>query len=78
MSKINILVVEDEAIVSKDIQNSLKKLGYNVVAAVDLGEAAIVAAEEHKPDLVMMDIMLKGELSGIEAGAKSAKNLMFR
>lgn len=67
MSKINILVVEDESIVSKDIQNSLRKLGYNVAAAVDTGEAAILAAEQHKPELVLMDIMLKGQLTGIEA-----------
>lgn len=67
MSKINILVVEDEIIVSKDIQQSLKKLGYNVVGASSTGEDAIVLAKEHKPDLVLMDIMLKGEMSGIEA-----------
>jgi len=67
MSKINILVVEDESIVSKDIQNSLRKLGYNIPAAVDTGEEAIVQAEQHKPDLVLMDIMLKGEISGIDA-----------
>src|SRR5882757_7687373 len=67
MSKTNILVVEDESIVSKDIQNSLKKLGYNVVGACNKGEDAIDAAREKRPDLVLMDIMLKGEKSGIEA-----------
>jgi DNA-binding LytR/AlgR family response regulator len=67
MSKTNILVVEDESIVSKDIQMSLRKLGYNVVAACSNGEDAIRAAEEFSPDLVLMDIMLKGEMSGIEA-----------
>ena len=41
MPKNNILVVEDEAIVSKDIQQSLKKLGYNIVGAVDTGEKAV-------------------------------------
>ncbi len=67
MSKINILVVEDEGIVAKDIQNSLRRLGYNVPVTVSSGEEAIIAAEQQHPDLVMMDIMLKGELSGIEA-----------
>lgn len=67
MSKNNILVVEDEAIVSKDIQQSLKKLGYNIVGTAATGEKAIVLANEFKPDLVLMDIMLKGEMSGIEA-----------
>ena len=67
MSKTNILIVEDESIVAKDIQHSLKKLGYNVVDVVSTGENAITAATEKKPDLVLMDIMLKGAMSGIEA-----------
>ncbi len=67
MSKTNILVVEDESIVSKDIQNSLKKLGYNVVGACNNGEEAVELASEKQPDLVLMDIMLKGEMSGIDA-----------
>lgn len=67
MAKINVLVVEDESIVSKDIQHSLKKLGYNVVGAASTGEKAIELAAETKPDIVLMDIMLKGELTGIDA-----------
>ena len=58
MSKTNILIVEDESIVAKDIQHSLKKLGYNVVDVVSTGENAITAATEKKPDLVLMDINL--------------------
>ncbi len=67
MIKTNILVVEDESIVSKDIQNSLKKLGYNVIGACNNGEEAVELAKEKAPDLVLMDIMLKGEMSGIDA-----------
>jgi two-component system response regulator LytT len=67
MVKINVLVVEDEAIVSKDIQHSLKKLGYNVVGAASTGEKAIEMAGNLKPDIVLMDIMLKGKLTGIDA-----------
>jgi DNA-binding LytR/AlgR family response regulator len=67
MSKTNILVVEDEGIVAKDIQNSLKKLGYHVPLVVSTGEDALQAVEESNPDLVLMDIMLKGGLSGIDA-----------
>lgn len=70
MSKVNILVVEDESIVSKDIQQSLKKLGYNVVGAASTGEAAVQLAEEKQPDLILMDIMLKGAKSGIEAASE--------
>lgn len=67
MSKTNVLVVEDESIVSKDIQHSLKKLGYNVVGAAATGEKAVELATETKPDIVLMDIMLKGDMNGIEA-----------
>ena len=67
MSKTNVLVVEDESIVSKDIQNSLKKLGYNVIGSADTGEKAIDLAVNLDPDVVLMDIMLKGDINGIEA-----------
>ncbi|HEX8515086.1 MAG TPA: response regulator [Bacteroidia bacterium] len=70
MSKTNILIVEDESIVAKDIQHSLKKLGYTVVGMCSTGEDAIRTAEEVKPDLVLMDIMLKGDMSGIEAAGQ--------
>lgn len=66
MPKTNVLVVEDESIVSKDIQYSLKKLGYNVVGAAASGDRAIELARSEKPDIVLMDIMLKGEMNGIE------------
>ncbi|MFN5910455.1 MAG: response regulator [Bacteroidota bacterium] len=66
MSKTNILVVEDESIVSKDIQHSLKKLGYHVVGAASTGEKALEIAQTERPDIVLMDIMLKGSINGIE------------
>ncbi len=75
MAKYNILVVEDESIVSKDIQNSLKKMGYNVVGSAMTGEKAIEIANAEKPDLVLMDIMLKGEMNGIQAAEKIKKDL---
>jgi DNA-binding LytR/AlgR family response regulator len=67
MAKIEILVVEDESIVAKDIQNSLKKLGYIVPTIVASGEKAIEEVEQSRPDLIIMDIMLKGKINGIEA-----------
>lgn len=62
-----ILVVEDEAIVATDIRRILDGLGYNVVGTASSGKAAIEAAQKNKPDLVLMDIVLKGEMDGIEA-----------
>lgn len=63
---VNILVVEDESIVRKDIERSLMKLGYNVVANADNGERALELAREKKPDLALMDIQIKGDMTGIE------------
>lgn len=73
MSKINVLVVEDESIVSKDIQHSLKKLGYNIVGSSATAEKAIELAKTEHPDVVLMDIMLKGEMNGIEAASEIRK-----
>lgn len=66
MNNINVLVVEDESIVSKDIQHSLKKLGYVVVGAAASGDKALELVKSENPDIVLLDIMLKGEMNGIE------------
>lgn len=71
MLKVNVLVVEDELIVSKDIQNTLTKLGYHVVGSAATGEKALSLVKSETPDIVLMDIMLKGDLNGIE----TAKNI---
>ncbi len=63
---VNILVVEDESIVRKDIERSLIKLGYNVIAQADNGEKALELARNTKPDIALLDIMLKGEMTGID------------
>jgi DNA-binding LytR/AlgR family response regulator len=70
MEKLNIFIVEDESIVAKDIQNSLTKLGYNVVGFANNGKDAIDKITELAPDLVLMDIMIKGGLTGIEVSEK--------
>ena len=62
-----ILVVEDETIVGEDIRRRLETLGYTVSAVVSSGEEAIKEAEGNDPDLVLMDIVLKGDMDGIEA-----------
>jgi len=67
MPKARILVVEDEAIIAKDLEWRLKSMGYEVPFVVASGEEAITRAEESKPDLILMDIMLPGAIDGIEA-----------
>lgn len=62
-----ILVVEDELIVAQDLRASLKALDYEVCAVVESGEAALEKAEDLRPELVLMDIVLAGEMTGTEA-----------
>jgi PAS domain S-box-containing protein len=64
--KPTILVVEDESIVARDIQNTLIRLGYHVPATAATAHAAFDKLEEFKPDLVFLDIKLKGEMDGIQ------------
>jgi len=68
MTKIvKILVVEDETIIAMEIQDRLKRLGYQVSAIVTSGEDAIDKVDELKPELVLMDIMLEGDMDGVQA-----------
>lgn len=67
MERIKVLVVEDEKIVALEIKSRLKKLGYLVPSVASTGEEAISRTEAFLPDLVLMDIMLKGSVDGIEA-----------
>ena len=62
-----ILIVEDERLISLDLSRRLPKLGYEVCAIVPTGEEAVAKAAELLPDLVLMDICLRGEMDGIQA-----------
>ncbi len=67
MSKQKILVVEDEEIVALEIRKKLENLGYEVISKASSGPEAIEKASKERPDLVLMDIQLKGSMDGIEA-----------
>ncbi len=62
-----LLIVEDEMIVVLDLQIRLQRLGYDVPATAISGEEAIELAEKVRPNLILMDIGLKGNMDGIEA-----------
>lgn len=68
--KIRLLVVEDDPNVSTVLCARLESLGYEVVATAETGLEAIGRFYRHHPDLVTMDILLKGEMNGIEAAAR--------
>ena len=69
MQKARILIVEDEALVASDIEESLESVGYRIVGAVPNAEEGIKKAREQQPDLVLMDIKLEGEMDGIAAAS---------
>jgi PAS domain S-box-containing protein len=71
----NILIVEDEIIIANDIKYIVEGLGYGVSAVVRSGEAAVQTAAKMQPDLVLMDIRLKGEMDGVAAAAQIQKSL---
>jgi serine phosphatase RsbU (regulator of sigma subunit) len=65
--KARILIVEDETIIALDIKTILEKSGHHVVDIVSSGASAILKTEDLRPDLVLMDIVLRGKMSGIKA-----------
>ena len=67
MAKANILIVEDEVILAKELQTKLQGMGYKIISVVNSGEKAIERADQDRPDLILMDIKLKGRMDGIEA-----------
>jgi PAS domain S-box-containing protein len=70
MSPSRILIAEDEALVAADLGRCLAEMGYAIAGIVDTGEAAVSQTLALKPDLVLMDIRLKGHLDGIEAAGQ--------
>ncbi len=71
---IKILVAEDENIVALNIKKTLESLGYQVSAVVNNGEDVIKQVDKNLPDLILMDIMLKGLTDGIDAAGIITKN----
>jgi len=67
MSATKVMVVEDDVLIAEDIRISLEDMGYCVCSTVTSGEEAIEQAAEQMPDVVLMDIVLGGEMDGVEA-----------
>ena len=67
MTKAKIMIVEDEAIVAREIKAGIENMGYSVASISSRGEEAIEKVQEDRPDLILMDIQLKGQMDGIEA-----------
>jgi len=70
MNPANVFVVEDDPIVCGDIERTVAKLGFNVVGSADSGEKALHMINALKPDVVLMDISLKGGKDGVTTAAE--------
>ncbi|MBM3134480.1 MAG: GAF domain-containing protein [Chloroflexi bacterium] len=70
MAKVRVMVVEDDGIVAAHLEQALEQLGYEVAAVVATGEAAVEQAWELHPAAILMDIRLRGTMTGVEAAAQ--------
>ena len=73
--KIKILIAEDEVIVAQWMKIELEDVGYEVLEYVTTGEKAIESALENKPDIILLDVNLSGEIDGIDAAEKITETL---
>lgn len=71
--KIKLLIVEDEMIIAANISLQLTEMGYEVTGIVPRGEEALVHLRDNPPDVILLDINLKGELDGIETAREMQK-----
>src|SRR3954468_15076204 len=77
MTPVRILIVEDDRVVARDIQQQLSRVGYTVVGTTPRGEDAVSLALETRADLVLMDIRLEGGIDGIDAAQQIRERLQI-
>jgi len=75
MQNTRILIVEDEGIQAMNTKLTLLRMGYEVLPIAISGKSAVELAEKHRPDLILMDIRLRGKMDGVEAAGIIRKNL---
>lgn len=77
MSRERIYIVEDEQIIAIDLQRRLERLGYIVCGSASSGEDALTGIRKEKPDLILMDIMIQGDMDGIGVAIELKKDLQI-
>jgi len=70
MKKVNILIVEDEPIIADDLSMSIEELGYHVCGVAASGKDALALIDSKQPDVVMLDIQLEDDITGIDVAHK--------
>ena len=73
MEKSKVLIVEDEAVTAMVLEENLRSYGYEITDIIDRGENVMNSIDKSRPDVILMDIQLKGEMTGIEAANQVAK-----
>jgi AmiR/NasT family two-component response regulator len=69
------LIVEDEILIAEELRERLSRLGFSVIGAVDSADEGVAIATRERPDLVLMDIRLKGKKDGIDAASEIRKQV---
>lgn len=77
MKTVRVLIVEDEYILARNLQEGLESFGYQVLGIVDSGEAAIETAINWRPSIILMDIWIRGEIDGIQAAERIWQQLQI-
>lgn len=70
----SILIVEDDSIMGMEMQELIESLDYSVLDVVTNGEKVVSSVDYYKPDLILMDVRLKGKITGIDAAQEVRKN----
>lgn len=74
MRSANIMIVEDDLLIAEDLKQTLEGFGYSVTGVEDNGTGAIKRAGDTNPDLILMDVMINGDMTGIEAAFRITSN----
>lgn len=69
------LIIEDEILIAEELRERLSRLGFSVIGAVDSADEGVAIATKERPDLVLMDIRLKGKKDGIDAASEIRKQV---
>lgn len=75
MAELRALIVEDEILIAEELKERLSRLGFEVIGSVDSADEGIAIATGEKPDLILMDIRLKGKKDGIQAACEIRKQV---
>jgi two-component system, response regulator PdtaR len=76
--RLRILIVDDHQIIRAGLECLVEELGHEIVGVANTREEAVSSADQHKPDLILMDVQLEGESDGIEAATEIRKRLGIR